>query len=314
MNVRFTRFWRGFEPKESFFWRYLISQDLNPILASKNSDAVDLEFQSVFPSSSELLFRKMNNFIKPQSAATANISSNIKDSNLKLKPKLLVWYTGENIRSPILGENQLSLSFDQDSFNGSNIYFPLWYTHLNLMGGAEFNSRVGVSIEIENLLKFRALPKDFFSRDFACTFFRNPQVTRMRAVKSLGERGKVGVFGNYAGKHVKYKTEVSSKYKFMICFENDLFPGYVTEKLLDAYASGCIPLYWGDLGNDNFINRKCFINLKDFDSLEEFTNYIVDLKPFQLEAIYREPFLENVPTLEILEPLRKRIVQTAYQH
>lgn len=35
-------------------------------------------------------------------------------------------------------------------------------------------------------------------------------------------------------------------YKFNICFENSSYPGYLTEKLFDAYNAGCIPIYWGD--------------------------------------------------------------------
>lgn len=36
-----------------------------------------------------------------------------------------------------------------------------------------------------------------------------------------------------------------SIYKFMLCFENSSAPGYVTEKALQAYLAGTIPIYWG---------------------------------------------------------------------
>ena len=38
-------------------------------------------------------------------------------------------------------------------------------------------------------------------------------------------------------------------YRFNLTPENSNAPGYVTEKLLDAVSSGCVPIYWG--GNNN---------------------------------------------------------------
>lgn len=42
------------------------------------------------------------------------------------------------------------------------------------------------------------------------------------------------------------KRKWLENYKFNICFENSSYPGYLTEKLFDAYNAGCIPIYWGD--------------------------------------------------------------------
>lgn len=43
------------------------------------------------------------------------------------------------------------------------------------------------------------------------------------------------------------KNRWLKNYKFNICFENGSSPGYITEKLFQAYAGGCIPIYWGDI-------------------------------------------------------------------
>lgn len=38
-----------------------------------------------------------------------------------------------------------------------------------------------------------------------------------------------------------------SRFKFYLAYENtDNYPGYVTEKVFDAWNSGCIPIYYGD--------------------------------------------------------------------
>jgi hypothetical protein len=41
------------------------------------------------------------------------------------------------------------------------------------------------------------------------------------------------------------KLEVARRYRYALVMENQRQPGYVTEKLLDAFASGAVPLYWG---------------------------------------------------------------------
>lgn len=55
-----------------------------------------------------------------------------------------------------------------------------------------------------------------------------------------------GGWRNNIGISIENKNQWLKDYKFHICFENSSYPGYLTEKLFDAYASGTIPIYWGD--------------------------------------------------------------------
>ena len=50
-----------------------------------------------------------------------------------------------------------------------------------------------------------------------------------------------------------------SDYKFMICFENSLGAGYLTEKIFAPYTSGTIPIYWGDQSNFDLLRREACI-------------------------------------------------------
>ena len=47
------------------------------------------------------------------------------------------------------------------------------------------------------------------------------------------------------GSTLARRPEHNNKYKFAIAFENEDYPGYVTEKICDIYKSNCIPIYWG---------------------------------------------------------------------
>jgi hypothetical protein len=134
-------------------------------------------------------------------------------------------------------------------------------------------------------------------KKFVCAFLSNPEPTRLRALDELRKFGEVDLFGTYSGRPVKNKYDLAKNYKFCLGFENDLFPGYLTEKLLDSYTCGTIPLYWGDLGAESHINRKSFINAADFDSIEEFSFYVGHLDETNYEQIFSEPLMTSLPSL-----------------
>ena len=54
----------------------------------------------------------------------------------------------------------------------------------------------------------------------------------------------VDIFGSQT-RPVRHKSETMKNYKYALCFENSYHPGYITEKIFDAFSAGTIPLYWG---------------------------------------------------------------------
>ena len=62
------------------------------------------------------------------------------------------------------------------------------------------------------------------------------------------------------------KKEYLKQFRFNICPENSDYPGYVTEKIFDAIAAGCIPIYWGSDNKPELdvLNQNALI-LWDFD-------------------------------------------------
>lgn len=74
---------------------------------------------------------------------------------------------------------------------------------------------------------------------------------------------------------VKDKLETLKNYKFCICYENARdIQGYITEKIFDALAAGCIPVYWGAPNIHEFIPADCYIDKSKFNSYEELYVYL----------------------------------------
>lgn len=72
------------------------------------------------------------------------------------------------------------------------------------------------------------------------------------------------------------KLDFLRKHKTNIAFENGSYPGYVTEKLIDAFYSNTLPIYWGSDMVDRDFNKGCFLWLKYPDT--RFTEYLDDIK------------------------------------
>jgi hypothetical protein len=92
---------------------------------------------------------------------------------------------------------------------------------------------------------------------------------------------------------------MSQEYKFVFSFENDLFPGYVTEKAPEAWATGAVPLYWG-MDRENYFNPKAVINADSYDSLEDFVSYVSKVNGDQAlwESHANQPLLLKKPNIE----------------
>lgn len=96
------------------------------------------------------------------------------------------------------------------------------------------------------------------------------------------------------------KIETLSNFKFCICFENSIAPGFITEKIFDCFKARCIPIYWGAPNITKYINKDCFIDFRDFMDYEKLLHYLEDMseKTYNkyLESI--EAFLHDSKTRE----------------
>ncbi|CAE7898972.1 fucT [Symbiodinium necroappetens] len=61
-------------------------------------------------------------------------------------------------------------------------------------------------------------------------------------------------------------VELLRPYTFALVFENKLVPGYVTEKIVNAFLAGCIPIYWGSRAVLDIFNPSSFIYANDIQA------------------------------------------------
>jgi hypothetical protein len=97
------------------------------------------------------------------------------------------------------------------------------------------------------------------------------------------------------GANASGKIEHGKQYKFAIAFENTQYPGYVTEKICDAYKSGCIPIYWGTPDIIKDFNPSTFINANDFPDFDALIDHIrrVDCDDELYASYFKEPVLSD---------------------
>jgi hypothetical protein len=78
-------------------------------------------------------------------------------------------------------------------------------------------------------------------------------------------KGKLDLFGR-GHSEIEKKEQGLDGYMFSVAIENDQYGGYFTEKIIDCFATGTIPIYLGDPQIDRHFNMDGVIVLnEDFD-------------------------------------------------
>jgi hypothetical protein len=77
--------------------------------------------------------------------------------------------------------------------------------------------------------------------------------------------------------------------------ENSSHKGYCTEKIIQAFAAGTIPIYWGDPDIGTYFNEKAFINCHKYESLDDMLKAVkeIDNDDEKYQAMLKEPVIIN---------------------
>jgi hypothetical protein len=97
-----------------------------------------------------------------------------------------------------------------------------------------------------------------------------------QAYRKFPEMGKCSRFPSWRGP-VARKHDVLRQYRFSICYENAVFPGYITEKLFDCWFAGCVPVYLGAPDILRFVPAGTFIDKRNFSDYAEVFRYLKNM-------------------------------------
>ena len=178
-------------------------------------------------------------------------------SALRVKAKIRIFYTGENIHQNKykdyvnhLKSYDLIAGFDFTDLTKNKIRFPIWLLYYDFYTMHE-HSNVVSFIEQEHKIN-RTNCTEFCSH---ISRHDCEQRIRSKICKSVSEVGKVCFGGEFCvsecgprksvGVGSAKKINFLKPFKYNICPENKFQEGYCTEKLFQALQSGCIPIYWG---------------------------------------------------------------------
>jgi hypothetical protein len=213
-----------------------------------------------------------------------------------------ILYLGENWRPERFGSDY-SISFDPHS--ETNYRLPLWQVYLFLK--PELKESLFNRIQHTEFERFCSFTVSNPSNTARTNFF-----DKLHSWKRVNSYGKVrtndlGLQQLSAGKYwrdAKDKFFTDHPHKFMITYENSSYPGYCTEKLMDSFLAGSLPLYWGDIKVKEDWNEKAFINVADFGTHIFDLIHLLDGDTEKFNEIYSQPVFTDEQKERHLENMR----------
>jgi len=75
------------------------------------------------------------------------------------------------------------------------------------------------------------------------------------------------------------KETILENYHFNLCFENTVFPNYITEKIWDSIENYCLPIYYGNGESSIYSSfpKNSFIDYNEFTNEKELFEYIENI-------------------------------------
>ncbi|EKV55915.1 LPS biosynthesis related glycosyltransferase [Brachyspira hampsonii 30446] len=204
------------------------------------------------------------------------------------KAKIKIFYTGECVSKNAIDKTwaqysdncidyvDLSLSFERLDENKYQNYvrFPIWifYNFYGLLDNKDY-TKDDIKKVIDNINSAKSKKNKFASlvASHDATNIRTQMYDKISKIDNISCPGKL--FHNDDTLKQDFnndKIEYLRDFKFNICPENTISDGYITEKLFDAFKSGCIPIYNGDENIElDLVNKNALLFFKkDEDNTE----------------------------------------------
>ena len=177
-----------------------------------------------------------------------------------------IYFSGEN-DIPDFNLCDYGISCSHLLFQNRHFRLPLYSLSEN------YNKLFQKSFSSEKVLK-RKFCNFVYSNSLISDPIRETFFHRLSKYKKVDSGGK---HLNNIGKPVINKLDFIQDYKFTIAFENSAVDGYTTEKIIDPMLVNSIPIYWGNSKINLDFNTQSFINVMNYQSIDEAIERIIFL-------------------------------------
>ena len=274
MKAYFNGFWNGFFDKTNamhidFFITLLTDVYSEEIIVSYNLDDSDILIESIFITNEYINYKKW---------------------------KHTFLFTGESYYAYCMSEYLSSytciLGFNPT--NNNCVEFPLYIVYFKLYPTMTFE------------------PTKHIKNNNASVVISNVSLCERRSfVDALDKRMNVlygGGYNNNIGKKLEGDFASDSllnfykETKFAITMENTSIEHYITEKLINGFRAGIIPVYWGSPHISKHFNTKRFLILEDDteSSINALIDRMVNMSDEEYFQIVNEPIFNEGMNFDIV--------------
>lgn len=240
-----------------------------------------------------------------------------------------IFFSGENLHNPrhsqyagymLDGKCPFDLGLGFDFFeNERYLRFPLWLTYMF----APNDSKEDIHKKCEQLCFPELRNRNKYATLIARADWNGMRSLLANMMESFGIVDYPSAFHHnddsllldYQDDKIAYMQQ----YKFNICPENTNAMGYTTEKVFEAIAAGCVPVYWGSYGmpEAKILNPEAIVFWDKEDGGRKAMERINELNanPSLLEDFMKQPRLLPEAEMEILrmfEELEMRLHNLLY--
>jgi hypothetical protein len=271
--VYFHNFWNGFIEKTdgincSFFMKLIEKTYQRPVYITSSLDKADILVESIFGYMSYLQYKKWH--------AT-------------------ILYTGETHYCNIKDIDKYDCVLGFEETDGNFVKCPLYI--IFLISNPEIMKQITESVSDTKQITSSPPPNQ------ASVILSNIHgKERLAFLERLEKKMPVkygGKYKNNIGRVVSGQfnsPEMSEFYqrgKFAITMENGDRPHYITEKIVNGFRSGVIPVYWGTSKIGEYFNPRRFLRLKSAspEDIDELINTMTSMTDQEYFDIIREPIL-----------------------
>lgn len=232
---------------------------------------------------------------------------------------LTLFHTCESLRHDHIPAD-FAISFDLGVTRANHLRLPYWYELVDWSNEGIISNRNPRYGELLSLTRLsQPLGSQFLSRPQEAVLISSHLLEpRKMLFEAVGRTIPITGMGPYFDSSIRnhhqssfMKKEVLRNFAFNLCPENQLYPGYYTEKIPEAFLAGCLPLTWIDSNVHCDFNPKALINLAPMtaDNFVPLGEIVHDRSA--LQELGEQPLLTDRPSLEPVKSFIQEIIRQA---